>query len=278
MKNKQSQIRKQAGNDNINETGERNLLSDIKMGISFYSRIPINSENNISPILSNISPALPFVSLIIGIVPALLLFLALIAGLPPHFAAALAIGVWVLITGAMAEDGLADSFDALFGGHSKAKRLEIFKDSRLGTYGVIALVLYIALKIFALGEIAIISPFASASLWLGASILARSFALYLVLKLPPARNSGASASVGRLTNITFFIGVAFAIILGIIFIAPFVGIVGLILALILIVIFVLFWTWLCNKLLGGQTGDLIGALQALLEIVAVSAFIIAINF
>ena len=69
-------------------------------------------------------------------------------------AATLAVGVFAIITGAMAEDAIADAADGLFGGQTKAERLEIFKDSALGTYGVIALVLYIAARIFALGAIA----------------------------------------------------------------------------------------------------------------------------
>ncbi len=273
---KQCQIRKTAGNDNLEETVQRNFISDLKMGISFYSRLPLGDAHN-APILNNIAPALPFASLLIGFPPALLLFISLIIGLPPLFAASIAIGLYALITGAMSEDAIADSFDALFGGQNKAQRLDILKDSRHGTYGVIALVLYIALRVFALGAIAAIAPLASAALMLGASILARSSALYLVVKLPSARKQGASASAGVLKKIPFIVGLVFAFIFNLILVAPFAGIFALILAFIFMVIITLFWTRTCEKLIAGQTGDLIGALQALLEIAAFSGFLIALN-
>jgi adenosylcobinamide-GDP ribazoletransferase len=180
----------------------------------------------------------------------------------------------VIITGAMAEDGLADAADGLFGGNSAARRLEIMKDSRHGTFGVAALCLLLLLRVAALAGLVAIHPMIGAALWLTATLLARSGALWLTVALPPARPDGASATAGRVSRRAFCIGGAFAIILGFVLAAPFAGVVGLVVALALIGVICFGWGRLCDRLVGGQTGDLIGALQALLEIAALTAFLI----
>lgn len=277
MHDNQSPSRAAAGNDNRPEPVERSFFSDLLMGIRFYSRLPLGNSKHETPYLSFMAPALPFTSLIIGAGPALVLIGGTFAGLPPMLAATLAVGVFAIVTGAMAEDAIADAADGLFGGQTMARRLEIFKDSALGTYGVIALVLYIAARIFALGAIAAISPFAAGFIWMGAGVLARSGALWLPFKLPSARIDGASASVGALSRGPFIAGMIFALLISIVVAAPFTGIVGLLIALVLVASVCVGWTWVCDRLVGGQTGDLIGALQALLEIAALGAFIVGMN-
>ncbi len=277
MEKKQSQIRKQAGNDNFTKIGERSLFLDVKQAISFYSIFPIISANHQTPNFNHLALALPFAGLLIGILPALILFILLIIGLPSIISAIISVAIYAFISGAMAEDAIGDSFDGLFGGKNIAQRLEILKDSKMGTYGIIAIVLYLLVKIFALSALASISALAASLIWLGVSILARSTSLYLMVKLPPARKSGASANIGKLNKIPFIIGMIFATILGFIFIAPFVSIFALILAIIFMFVTSLFWTKICDKLLNGQTGDLIGALQALNEIVVFCAILIVAN-
>jgi len=247
------------------------------MGLQFYSRLPVAKDKHETPNLSNIAPALPFTSFVIGIIPALILAIGVTIGLPPLFGASLAIAAWVLITGAMAEDAIADSSDGLFGGQTKEKRLEILKDPRHGTYGVSALVIYIALRVFALAAIAAHSPLIAASVWIAATILARSSALWLTIKLPPARSSGVSASVGQLKKSAFLVGMAFAILISFVLSAPFVGLISFIATIISIIIISFFWAKLCQQKVNGQTGDLIGGLQALLEVGILTIFLIGLN-
>jgi adenosylcobinamide-GDP ribazoletransferase len=246
------------------------------MGLQFYSRLPIAKDNHQTPNLSNIAPALAFTSLIIGIIPALILFLGAVVGLAPLFIATISIALWILITGAMSEDAIADSSDGLFGGQSKEQVLKIFKDSTLGTYGVSALVIYIALRVFALSAMISISPLTAACLWLAATILARSSALSLSLNLKPARSEGASASIGQIKKTPFLIGFSFAVLISFALSAPFVGLVSFFAAIIIIIIISLAWTAYCRKKINGQTGDLIGANQALIEIGILAIFLIGI--
>ncbi|MEO6394775.1 MAG: adenosylcobinamide-GDP ribazoletransferase [Devosia sp.] len=259
-------------NDNDgSEIGAR-LADDLVMGLRFYSRLPIGNSPHQRPNLSRIALALPFTSLVIGLGP-ISLYLALVwLGAPAFFSAALAIGLMVVLTGAMAEDALADAADGLFGGADIEQRLTIMKDSRHGTYGVAAIVLLLLLRVTAIGTIP--NPLEAVGVWLAANVMARSGALWLTRALPAARSGGAAATVGRVGMRAFVIGGVFAVILSFVLAGFAVGIPGLIVAYGFCALTVWGWVTLCRRLIGGQTGDLIGALQTLLEIAALSAFMI----
>lgn len=251
---------------------DRDPGADLVMALRFFSRLPTGSRPFEAPDLSRMAVALPFASIVIGIGPALLL-LALSFVLPGYFAAALAVGAMLAVTGAMSDDALADAADGLVGGATPERRLEIMKDSRHGTYGVAALCLYIVLRIVALGSIAAINPFAAAAIWLATSILARSGSLWLSLDLPNARSGGVSALAGRVGRTSFGIGLLFAAIVAFIAAAPFTSLVAVVLAFLVAGLIAWGWTAVCRRLVGGQTGDLIGALQALIEIGALTVLL-----
>jgi adenosylcobinamide-GDP ribazoletransferase len=244
---------------------DRDLGADMVMALRFFSRLPAGSRPFEPPDLSRIAIALPFAGLVIAIGPVLLL-LVLSVVLPGYFAAALAVGAMLAVTGGMSDDALADAADGLVGGSTPERRLEIMKDSRHGTYGVAALCLYILLRVVALGSIAAINPFAAAAIWLATTLLGRSGSLWLSLELPNARSGGVSASAGRVGRTSFGIGLLFAAILAFIAAAPFTSVVALVLAFLVAGLIAWGWTETCRRLVGGQTGDLIGALQALIEI------------
>jgi adenosylcobinamide-GDP ribazoletransferase len=249
------------------------LRDDFIMALRFFSRLPTGSSPHQQPDLGRIAMALPLTSVAIGIGPALLLIGGIVIGLPSYFAAALAVAAMVIASGAMAEDALADAADGLFGGHSIERRLEIMKDSRHGTYGVAALSLFLLLRVTALGAVAAINPLAAGAIWLAASIGGRSGALWIAAALPPARADGASATAGRLPARSFAVGAVFAVILLFILAAPATSLVALGAALLLATGTIAGWTALCRRLVGGQTGDLIGALGALVEIAVLAALL-----
>ena len=173
---------------------KRQIADDFVMGIRFFSRLPSGERPHEKPDLTRIAMALPFASLVIGVAPAAVLLGASLIGLPKLFDAGLAIAVAIVITGAMAEDAIADAADGLFGGSSRERRLEIMKDSRHGTYGVAALCLSLLLRAAALAALAEIQPVAAAAVW-----LASSFAVQHPL-LPELRGPllGALSTIGRL--------------------------------------------------------------------------------
>lgn len=260
-------------NDNRADAGNAGgLAADLVMALRFFSRLPTGPAAHETPDLNRIAMALPFASLLIGVGPAAMLFLLAVGGVPPLFAALAALAVSAILTGAMSEDAIADAADGLFGGATPERRLEILKDSRHGTYGVLAIVFVVGLKAAALAAMATVSPLAASLAWLGAGVLARSGGLYLPLTLPPARAQGAAATVGRVSRNGFLAGMVFAVLFALVLAGPFSGIAGLILALVLGACIVIGWKWLCNRMVGGQTGDLTGALIALLEIAALATF------
>lgn len=242
------------------------------MGMRFFSRLPVGEGPHEVPNLSQMAPALPFVSVAIAFLPALVLMGLCWLSAPPMVAATVGVGLMVALTGAMPEDALADSADGLFGGHSIDRRLEIMKDSRHGTYGVVAIVLSLVLRITVLGSIAAANPLAAGALMVGATVIARSGSLWLSVALPAAREGGASASAGRVSRPAFLVGAGFAAVLTFVFAAPFAGLFGVALALLLATGVASAWVWTCRRLIGGQTGDLIGALHALIELAVLAIF------
>lgn len=250
----------------------RQLVFEIIGGLRFYSRVPIGFAPYVPPELTRLALVLPVVSLLLGIVPAALLVVLTLCGLPSVYAAGIAVAFALVLTGAMAEDALADAFDGLFGGPSPEVRLDIMRDSRHGTYGVSALVLLLLLRVFAIGGIAAIHPFAGAAAWLASGIVARSGSLWLPLALPPARATGVSAAAGRVQPPAFWFGAAISLVLCVALAISFAGVAGIVVALVVVALTVILWTMICRRLIGGQTGDCVGALQALIELGVLSVF------
>jgi adenosylcobinamide-GDP ribazoletransferase len=259
-------------NDNNPLSGDVRFGDDLLMGIRFFSRLPTGRAPHRRPNLTRMALALPFASLVIGVGPALVLLGLEWLSVPHYFAAALAVTAMVAATGGMAEDALADSLDGLFGGHDVETRLAIMKDSRHGTYGVCAIVLLLALRIAAIGSIA--NPLAAAGVWLAAAVMARSGALWLPVALPAARTGGAAATAGQVSRQAFGIGAIFMVVLSFVLAAFAVSVVGLIVAYVLGALVVWGWVTLCRRLVGGQTGDLIGGLMALVEVAVLTGFMV----
>jgi adenosylcobinamide-GDP ribazoletransferase len=120
------------------------------VALQFLTRVPIPRWVGFEPAWLNSSARyFPVVGTLVGLVAAGVLWVAGLA-FPPSVAAGLSIAATVLMTGAFHEDGLADTSDALGGHVSRERALEIMKDSRIGTYGAVAIVLVLGLKTAAL--------------------------------------------------------------------------------------------------------------------------------
>jgi adenosylcobinamide-GDP ribazoletransferase len=248
------------------------LVSDLVMALRFFSRLPTGARPHAIPNLDRIARVLPLASLLIGIGPACVLLLCVAGGIPLLFAAIAAAACSAIVTGAMSEDAAADAADGLFGDHTAERRLEILKDSRHGTYGVLTIVFVVGLKVAALSALSAYGGLAAALVWLAAALLARTGGLYIAMALPPARASGASAAAGRLSRNAFGFGLVFALGIAAVLAVPFVPPLRFVVAVVIAALIALGWTRLCDRLVGGQTGDLIGALQALLEIALLATF------
>lgn len=200
--------------------------------------------------------AYPVVGLGIGLAGAIMGQIAIGLGLPLSGAAVLALGAMMVLTGAMHEDGLADVFDGFWGGFTPARRLEIMRDSQIGTYGVLALVLVTLLRLSALMVLLeahwVILPVAAA--------LSRGMMPAVMAGLPAARRDGLSQSVGA-PSIPLALG---AVAIGALAAVTMLGAVGLVAACVAGAV-TISMAVLAKAKIGGQTGDVLGATQQLCE-------------
>ncbi|WP_322516607.1 adenosylcobinamide-GDP ribazoletransferase [Rhodopseudomonas palustris] len=205
----------------------------------------------------------PLVGALIGLVSGGVLLIAstIWTGLVP---ATLAVLAGVILTGALHEDGVADTADGLFGGRTREQRLSIIKDSRIGSYGAVTLVASLVLRIVLL---------ASLPPWLGAAALVAGHSLgragiVLVMSLLPYAGNVATAKLNYPTARIGGGGAAAAAaftVLGLLWLAiaaPAAAIFGLAGAVTLALLPAL----AAQRLLGGYVGDVLGATEQLAEI------------
>jgi adenosylcobinamide-GDP ribazoletransferase len=157
--------------------------------------------------------------------------------------------------GCLHEDGLADTADS-FGGATRERKLEIMRDSRIGSYALCALVMSLLLRVGALASLA--DPALVAPALIAAHAAARATMPALMFFVPPARSDGLSFQAGRPSSER----VAAAVGLGVLFLA---GSLGLRLALEAAIVTALFARQ-SLKQIGGQTGDVVGALEQVSEV------------
>ncbi|MBZ0335544.1 adenosylcobinamide-GDP ribazoletransferase [Marinobacter sp. AL4B] len=233
------------------------------LAVGFLTRIPMLAQINYSQRLMNKSSLyFPLVGLLLGIiyVVAFTLF-SLVAS--PLVAIVLVLIAHLFITGAFHEDGLADSIDALGGGYTVKKRLEIMKDSRIGTYGTVALVMALLLKVALLMEVE--------HIWLAllaAPAISRLTPLLLMATLPYVTDPDKSKSKpvpDEFSNARLTIAAAFVLILSatLSFWHPLL-IIGTLPAVLLVA---LCWGAYLRGQLGGHTGDALGASVVFSELV-----------
>lgn len=179
----------------------------------------------------------------------------------PGVAAVLAVGLGLLVTGAFHEDGLADTADGLGGGQTAGRRLEIMKDSRIGTYGVCALVVALGLKIAALATL----PVEIGALALLAAHGVGRAAAVVAMRVTPYAPSGEAGKwkptpMGVRTS-EVIVALIIAIWPLLLLPAPAAGLgvaLGAVAALIL--------ARMAVRLIGGHTGDVLGAIEQVFEV------------
>lgn len=232
-------------------------LGDIATAVALLTRLPISVPARQRGAAA--AWAYPLAGLAVGLVAALTGTLAAWLGLSAALAAGLVLLSMIVATGALHEDGLADTADGLWGGWTAQKRLEIMKDSRIGTYGVIALVLSLGLRWAALAALATQGGLGGAVL--AAAALSRAPMLFVMHALPSARDGGLSASVGRPGRGSVILGLGIAAILGGVLTGTRIFPLLLLLSLTTFAI-----AAIAKAKIGGQTGDILGATQQISEI------------
>ncbi|HUE75468.1 MAG TPA: adenosylcobinamide-GDP ribazoletransferase [Chloroflexota bacterium] len=183
--------------------------------------------------------------------------------LPSTLSAILGIGVLVVSTGALHFDGLMDSADGLFGGRVPARRLEIMRDSRVGTYGVLAAVLLLFAQVAALDSLIRSSagwlPLLAISLAVGSS--SRLAMVWSLWRFPSAQPDGLGAALHGAVSSRFVI---VAVVVGIAIAAPSGGVFTIASIGVAFILSEVIGRYAVNRL-GGLTGDIYGATGVLVE-------------
>jgi adenosylcobinamide-GDP ribazoletransferase len=243
------------------DAGLRRLATDLKISVLFSTRLPLAHTLAVAgPDVARASWTLPLAGTLIGLLGAAAYWFVHAAGLPPLAAAALALAATLLATGCLHEDGLADTADGFGGGTTRERKLEIMRDSRIGSYGACALILSLLLRWSALASLA--EPAAVAGALIAAHASARATMPLLMCLVPQARADGLAADAGsppRASVVAAGLLAAIALGLGL-------GRTAAVAALLLLVLAAAFMAWLCRRQIGGQTGDVLGALEQVGEV------------
>lgn len=258
----------------------REALHDLAACLRFYSRLPVpqlpgEPDPHRAPEFDRLPRMLPLAGVILALPAAAALAAAWLAGLGPFLAATLAVAIMAMTTGALHEDGLADLADGLGGGGDRERMLAIMRDSRIGSYGALALFLAVALRIGGLATLLDRTGIVAATGLVLAAALSRVAALAPMALLPPARRDGLAAAAGRPAGKSLGTAAAlgFLLCLGALLLGLSLG--GVIAMIALSAVAALAVTGLARRRLGGQTGDVIGACQQAAEIASLLGLVAA---
>ena len=232
---------------------------------AFFTRLPVDPRPAGDWRLADSAWAFPLVGAGIGGGAALAFLLAQLVGLASWPTALLSVSAGIVLTGALHEDGLADTADGFCGGRDREEKLAIMRDSRQGTYGVLAIVLSVLPRAAALAGIGDVIHAGLALI--AAHAVSRAALPVAMMGLTPARPDGLGATAGTPRAggaiAAALIGAAIALAA----LGPVRGAIALCLAGAIIFAAV----ELARRQIGGYTGDVLGAFQQVGEIVILLA-------
>lgn len=237
------------------------IRDDLIAAFGLLTRLPLPSST-VAP-----SPraawAWPVVGASIGAIAASAASAALVLSMPAGVASAIAVATAAILTGGLHEDGLADTADGLFGGWTRERRLEIMKDSRIGSYGTLALLLITLMR-----WSAVTTLITTGHHWAGliaAGALSRAPMAVLIATLPNARGAGLAHATGKPARGS----VAAALLIAATFALLCAG-TGLFGMAALAAVTTVALARIARARIGGQTGDILGASQQLAEAAALA--------
>jgi adenosylcobinamide-GDP ribazoletransferase len=246
------------------------------IALQFFTRLPIPRWVGFEPIwLQHCARHFPLVGLLVGAFCALLLWAALwLWTAPVAVGLALAGGIW--LTGGFHEDGWADTWDGLGGAVSREKALSIMKDSRIGSYGALALILMLGLKAAALLALLEQDGWLALAGWIWAHAASRAAPVWLIHSLPyagDAEHAKAKPLATRIGGAGLLVALAWVLLASLGLLAVDMSwLPSLCLAALGVASATLLMQGWLDKRLGGFTGDNLGATQQLAELAALLGF------
>jgi adenosylcobinamide-GDP ribazoletransferase len=235
--------------------------------VSFLTRVPVGVGERGAEELAGAVPWFPVVGAGVGLVVA-----GVYAGgwelLTPLPAATVAVVAGICLTGAFHEDGLGDTADAFAGGWDRDGTVRILKDPRLGTFGVLAVAASLLLRV---GAVAALAPGAALAALPAAHALSRAGAVTTMTVFPAATETGLGASYAvALSRRRALVGAAAGLALALALLGP-----TAIWAAAATAIAAFALGRLAVRRIGGVTGDVLGAVQQLGEILVLLAAVAA---
>ncbi|MBY6200974.1 adenosylcobinamide-GDP ribazoletransferase [Maritalea mobilis] len=234
----------------------RRRWAEMRLAVVLLTRLPVGRMQDSATTLAEARWAFPFVGVIAGGGLWAILHLALALGVSPLGAAFLALGGLVLLTGGLHHDGLADFADGIGGGWDRERRLEIMRDSRIGSYGVLALIFAVGIG---MAGVADLGPSLTLAAAIFVSVLSRLAMLGVLLFMPAARADGLGHAAADSANLSWVPAALFVVALGLVIGLP----AAVVLAAMSLVSLVI--ARLAQSRIGGQTGDVLGAVQYIAE-------------
>jgi adenosylcobinamide-GDP ribazoletransferase len=239
--------------------GRRGTGSAFAAATGFLTRIPVAGAPE-GGRLADAAWAFPLVGAGIGAIAAVVLLIAQLLGLGDWPRALLAVLTSLVLTGALHEDGLADTVDGLAGGGDRAAKLVIMRDSRLGTFGGLALVMSVGLRAAALAQLG--QAFYAGLALIAAHALSRALLPPAMRLLPPARADGLAAAAGRPSAAAALIAPLIGAAITLAALGPGRGALACVAAAAAVTAAAV----LVRRQIGGSTGDALGAFQQVGEI------------
>lgn len=247
------------------------MFADLLICLRFFSRLPVPVTAREAAFgsrgLAEAAAMTPVAGAILGLITTAIFLAVCGARFPTSVAAVIAIAAAVALAGALHEDGLADCADGFGGGRTRDRKLDIMRDSRLGTFGSAALALSLYIRIAALTAASTPLATVGAAALVAAGALSRTACLLPLVLLPPARDSGAGAAAARPAVRT--VAIAGLLSVGLSSVAVWtadlsIGVAALAPCTAFAAAFLV--SALAQRQIGGQTGDVAGAAQQMAEI------------
>jgi adenosylcobinamide-GDP ribazoletransferase len=255
-------------------------LNHRAQAVRFLSRLPVPEwiAPHEQPNLKAVSRWMPLAGGLVSLPSALMLLVVGGSGLSTWLCGMLIVITAIIVTGALHEDGLADCADGFGGGRDRAAKLEIMHDSRIGTYGALAMVASVGIRSLAIADL--LNRFelwAAASVLIAAAVISRAAMVHLWATLPPARTDGGLSSRHGMPDakdarIAAIVAVVAALVLIGLPAGPAALAGGAAATLAVLTVFV----WLCRRQVGGHTGDTLGAMQQISEMALYLGLLLAI--
>jgi adenosylcobinamide-GDP ribazoletransferase len=255
------------------------LVKETMRALAFLSRLPVPLRwfDGYDGSLNDTVRGFPLAGIIIALPASIVLLIAAALDLPETVTALLIITALIITSGALHEDGLADVADGFYGGNTIERRLAIMKDSTIGSYGTLVLILSVLLRTALLATtLDELGSFRTLVVLIGTEAASRAVLVKFWQSLPSARAGGLADRAG-IPNADES---NFALILGAAILAMSYGTAGgllsVIIAMSLTALVFYGFSALCREKIGGQTGDALGAVQQLATISLLLGLVIAL--